>query len=69
VILADNGVPHFERLVRRSRCTRRVSIDHGARTDPACLWVFDVLELDGEDVRSRSLLERKALLGEIWNER
>jgi ATP-dependent DNA ligase len=31
---------------------------------PACLFVFDLLELDGEDVRARPLLERKALLKE-----
>jgi bifunctional non-homologous end joining protein LigD len=37
-------------------------IEHGARTEPAVLFAFDLLELDGEDVRDRPLLDRKALL-------
>jgi len=65
VILDHDGVPDFERLMRRSRLTRRISIDHGARANPACLWVFDVLELAGTDVRERPLLERKAMIDPI----
>jgi bifunctional non-homologous end joining protein LigD len=65
VVLDPDGKPNFERLMqrsRRTRRTRRISIDHGARTDPAVLFAFDVLEFDGEDVRQKSLLDRKALL-------
>jgi bifunctional non-homologous end joining protein LigD len=64
VILDREGRPQFDRLSKRSRRTRQVAIDHGARTDPACLFVFDLLELDGDDLRARPLIERKALLKE-----
>jgi ATP-dependent DNA ligase len=62
VILDADGRPQFERLSRRSRLKRRISIEHGARTDPACFFAFDMLELEGEDLRPRSLFNRKALL-------
>ena len=62
VVLDVQGKPQFDRLSRRSRLSRDVSIKHGARTDPACLFVFDILEIAGDDVRSRSLLDRKAIL-------
>src|SRR5687768_2371234 len=50
--------PHAD----KSRLRRRISIEHGARTKPACLFAFDLLELDGEDLRDRPLLERKVIL-------
>jgi ATP-dependent DNA ligase len=62
VILDADGRPQFERLSRRSRLKRRISIEHGARTDPACFFAFDVLELEDEDLRPRPLFNRKALL-------
>lgn len=62
VVLDAEGKPQFDRLSRRSRLSRDVSIKHGARTDPACLFVFDILEVAGDDVRDRTLLERKSLL-------
>ncbi len=48
VILDGEGRPQFDRLSKRSRRTRPVAINHGARMDPACLFAFDLLELDGE---------------------
>ena len=62
VMLDENGHPVFERLIRRSRLKKRISIEHGSRTDPAVLFAFDVLELKGKDVRTWPLLDRKALL-------
>jgi len=64
VSLDDGGRPQFEKLVRRSRLKRKISIDHGARTEPAALFVFDILELCGRDVRKMALLDRKQTLGE-----
>jgi bifunctional non-homologous end joining protein LigD len=51
VAFGGRGVTSFSRLQRRHR--ERVAI---------FLYVFDVLRLDGEDVRERPLRERKALL-------
>jgi bifunctional non-homologous end joining protein LigD len=62
VIVDQGGRPQFDRLIRRARMTKPISIKHGSRTDPACLFVFDILAIAGDDVRHRPLLDRKALL-------
>jgi bifunctional non-homologous end joining protein LigD len=62
VIVDQDGRPQFDRLARRSRLTKPISIRHGSRTDPACLFVFDILQIAGDDVRDRPLVDRKALL-------
>jgi bifunctional non-homologous end joining protein LigD len=64
VMLDENGVPQFEPLVRRSRLTRDISIEHAARTSPAVLYAFDLLEHKGKDLRERPLLKRKESLRE-----
>jgi bifunctional non-homologous end joining protein LigD len=51
VVAFDDGTTSFSRLQRRGR--ERV---------PVFLYVFDILRLDGRDVRDLSLRERKALL-------
>ena len=51
VIRDQGGLPDFEPLTWRSRRARPISIEHGARVDPACTWVFDVLDRLGEDGR------------------
>jgi ATP dependent DNA ligase domain len=62
VVLDEHGHRVFERLIRRLRLKKRISIEHGSRSDPAVLFAFDVLELKGKDVRSSPLLDRKVLL-------
>jgi ATP-dependent DNA ligase len=62
VMLDERGHPTFERLIWRSRLKKRISIEHGARSEPAALFAFDLLELKGKDVRTWPLLDRKALL-------
>jgi bifunctional non-homologous end joining protein LigD len=59
VILDNQGRPQFERLSRRSRLSKPISIKHGSRIDPACLFAFDLLQYAGDDLRARPLLERK----------
>jgi len=65
VILDAAGRPQFDRLSKRSRRTRRFSIDHAARADPACIFAFDILELDGKDLRQEPLVERKGALHSV----
>ena len=62
VMLDASGKPAFDRLVRRSRLRKPISIDHAAKTTPAAIAAFDLLEFEGRDVRSLLLLERKMLL-------
>jgi bifunctional non-homologous end joining protein LigD len=50
VVLGPDGLSPFEELSRRE----------AART--AMLYAFDLIEHDGEDLRSRPFLDRKAML-------
>jgi bifunctional non-homologous end joining protein LigD len=50
VVLDVEGRPLCDKLTRRSRLKKKISIEHAARTTPAVLFVFDLLELDGEDM-------------------
>lgn len=52
VMLDVAGKPAFDRLVRRSRLRKPISVDHAAKTTPAAIAAFDLLELEGRDVRS-----------------
>jgi bifunctional non-homologous end joining protein LigD len=53
VVLGPDGLSRFEELSRRE----------GART--ATLYAFDLIEHDGEDVRSLPFLDRKAALARL----
>ena len=56
------GRSNFEGLRRRSLFRRPREIARHSATMPAVLVVFDFLELDGEDLRSRPLSERRDVL-------
>jgi bifunctional non-homologous end joining protein LigD len=62
VVLDAEGRPLFDQLSWRSRLKKQISIEHAARTRPAVLFAFDLLELDREDMRAHPLLERKGWL-------
>jgi bifunctional non-homologous end joining protein LigD len=53
-VCGEDGVPQFYRLL-----TSR--FDQGE----LCVWAFDLLELDGEDLRHKTLTERKAALAKL----
>jgi bifunctional non-homologous end joining protein LigD len=53
VVLGPDGLSRFEELSRRE----------AART--AILYAFDLIELDGDDLRGRPFLERKATLARL----
>lgn len=65
VLLDANGRPQFEPLRRRLALKRRLMVDDAARREPAALFAFDLLELEGRDLRARPLLERKAALERV----
>ena len=64
VVLDSQGRPDFDALRRRLALKRPMAIEHAAKTTPAAIFAFDLLELDGKDVRQMPLLKRKALLKE-----
>jgi bifunctional non-homologous end joining protein LigD len=65
VIQDENGHPIFQRLLKRSNLAHRKDIVSASRNDPAALFAFDLLMLDGHDTRGLSLLQRKQLLFEL----
>ncbi len=55
VACAEDGQPDFHALLR-----------FGARSEAGlCLWCFDLLRLDGADLRKRPLAQRQARLAEL----
>ena len=57
-----NGVPSFERLQQRINLTNPVEIKQADRDIPVVYYVFDILYVDGVDVRRVPLEARQALL-------
>jgi len=63
--LNAQGKPDFELLQRRMHLTDASVVARLARSHPVTLFVFDLLYLDGYDLRAAPLKERKTLLIEI----
>lgn len=63
--LDQRGLPSFERLQSRINVSDASSIATLSRNLPVVLYLFDVLYLDGYDLRGAPLVERKKLLKEI----
>jgi bifunctional non-homologous end joining protein LigD len=63
--LNERGVPSFELLQRRINVSDAGSIATLAKHHPVVLYLFDLLYLDGRDLRGLPLTERKRLLKEI----
>ena len=62
VVLDEQGRPVWERLHGRHRLKDARRIRQAAQADPAAIFAFDLLWLDGADFRQRPLLQRKAAL-------
>lgn len=63
--LDNRGLPSFELLQRRITVGDAGSIAALARSRPVVFFAFDLLYLDGQDLRGVPLVERKALLHKI----
>jgi len=68
VILDEAGRPSFQRLQNRARVGRPLDIRHMAVESPATVYVFDLLALEGFDLRALPLVKRKALLQKLLPE-
>jgi len=62
VVLDESGRPSFQRLQQRAQTHRAADIERVAAETPATVFLFDLLGLDGYDVRSLPLLSRKRVL-------
>jgi len=65
VILDEAGRPSFQRLQNRARISRAPDIRHAAVETPGTLYLFDLMALEGYDLRALPLVKRKALLSEL----
>lgn len=65
VVLDDDAKPSFQRLQRRGMLLREHDVVAAMREHPVCYYAFDLLALEGFDVRGLPLLERKALLQRV----
>jgi len=62
VAFDDRGVPSFERLQQRMNLSNPVEIRQAEKDVPVVYFVFDLLYLDGVDLRGAPLKERRRLL-------
>ncbi|HWZ31327.1 MAG TPA: DNA ligase D [Bryobacteraceae bacterium] len=63
--LDQRGLPSFEMLQRRINVAEAGAVATLARKDPVVFFAFDLLYLDGYDLRGVPLVERKRVLKEI----
>ncbi len=62
IIQDDVGRPSFQRLQQRAQLRRATDIQRAAIELPASLYAFDLLAVDGFDLRALPLRDRKRLL-------
>jgi len=62
VVLDATGRPSFQALQRRFQIAATRDIARAALTTPATLFAFDLLAVEGYDLRPLALLERKRIL-------
>ncbi len=65
VVLDERGVSHFELIQPRIHIKDANAIAKMAQKNPVHLYVFDLLYLNGLDLRRVPLIERKRLLQKI----
>jgi bifunctional non-homologous end joining protein LigD len=66
VVVHDaEGLPSFSRLQRRGRILKRLDALKASVELPAVYYAFDLLAVEGLDVRALPLLKRKELLREV----
>lgn len=62
IVLNDKGKPSFEQVLIRERINKQSNLNYYTNNYPVKYIVFDILALDGEDLRRRTLAERKNIL-------
>lgn len=65
VVLDEAGHPRFERLQQRVQLTRANDVQRAAVAHPVTYLAFDLLAVEGFDLRALPLRTRKALLHEV----
>jgi len=62
-VIDDNGVSQFnEGISYRSHCISQTAIDNARKEYPVTYVVFDILELNGHNLRNKPFIERRSIL-------
>ena len=65
VVLNDMGLPDFQGHQHRMHVNDKEEIEGLSKDIPATYYIFDILYYDGEDVKTKSYLERRQILSKI----
>ncbi len=68
VVLDERGRPSFQRLQKRAQMRRAVDSERGAVETPATAFLFDLLGVEGYDLRPLPLLTRKQVLRDLLSQ-
>ena len=69
VILNAEGVPDFQRHQKRMNVDSKKDIESLSRSSPSTYFVFDILHLDGRNLKQLEFLERRAILSNVLKKR
>ena len=64
IIVMKDGEVSFKAVLERTQASNQRDIEYKSKTSPATLVIFDILELDGESLLGKPLMERKKILQE-----
>ncbi|MDD4627426.1 MAG: non-homologous end-joining DNA ligase [Syntrophomonas sp.] len=67
IVVLREGKPSFPAVMQRDNCRNPMKIQHLSKTLAISYMVFDLLYLNGRDLRSASLLDRLSQLAEIFD--
>lgn len=62
VAIGEDGAPSFQELQGRINLSKPAEVERAAAETPAYLYLFDILCLDGFDLRAVPLIDRRAIL-------
>ncbi len=68
IVVLRDGKPSFPAVMQRDRASQPATISLLTRTLPVAYMVFDLLYLNGQDLRGKGLLERISLLAELFTD-
>jgi bifunctional non-homologous end joining protein LigD len=65
VVLDSEGAPDFQRHQKRMNVDSKKDIESLSRSAPSTYFVFDILHLDGRNLKQLEFLERRAILSKV----
>jgi bifunctional non-homologous end joining protein LigD len=65
VILDKNGFPDFQKHQKRMNINNKIDIESLSKQIPATYYIFDILYVDGIDIKILPLIERRKILESI----